>query len=86
LKGTENQKISSKVQDALNQLEANLKGEIQGADSLTGMAQNDGLKKYVLFFAPQGVDNVEDEIAYWKTIPKSQNILQILVQFQKEYR
>jgi hypothetical protein len=49
LKGTENQKISSKVQDALNQLEANLKGEIQGADSIAGMAQDEGFEKLVLF-------------------------------------
>jgi hypothetical protein len=33
-----------------------------------------------------GVENIEDEIAYWKTIPKSQNIQNILEPFAKEYR
>jgi hypothetical protein len=32
------------------------------------------------------VENIEDEIAYWKTIPKSQSIQNILVPFAKEYR
>ncbi|CAB3367864.1 Hypothetical predicted protein [Cloeon dipterum] len=32
-----------------------------------------------------GVDDVEDEINFWKTVPKSKNLLNILVPFQNDY-